>query len=285
MESTPTDVGADDGGSTPVEWAGDPERDFRPVLKHLGLGAGLAFMLPILFLLGSLVLDVDPADPLSLAVFVLLFVGGPGSILYVLLAAEFLTDEQRAQLPKFDWVRLPWLLAALPFGVLVIYSGVTFEPLLVVWLTLFFLAYYAAASRHGHGLVDSSTGEVVYFVDGQRYESDVRGLSHIRWVSLGGHAWCWLGFGRGHLFASRTVLAVPVDQFPPVRAELEAVAARDYDGYDAGGIGRAERVVVAGFGVFVLGVAVAFAFVDAVPFGFSVLISLSAALFLFLSWW
>ncbi|WP_255634711.1 hypothetical protein [Haloprofundus salinisoli] len=44
-------------------------------------------------------------------------------------------------------------------------------------------------------------------------------------------------------------------------------------------------MVLTGFGLFVLGVGVALTPVEAVPLGFSVLISLFASLFLFVSRW
>jgi hypothetical protein len=149
-----------DDSSHVVEWAGHPERDYRPHVAHLALSAAVVFLFIILSVMVSSAVALAGSNPSSLVLGVLLFVGGPGSLVYLWLANEYSTDEANATLPQYKWVKPTWLLAALPFGALVVLSIGLFPPLFIAWLFVFVIAYAAAASRHTHGRIDTETGEV-----------------------------------------------------------------------------------------------------------------------------
>jgi uncharacterized membrane protein len=92
----------------------------------------------------------------------------------------------------------------------------------------------------------------------QRKSVDLAGLSRARTLSLGGVTVFWLQYARGaDSFGNPRVLAASGEQAPQVRERLE----RGVDAQaDAEPIGRAERAIVALFGLAALAVGPAFWF-------------------------
>lgn len=90
----------------------------------------------------------------------------------------------------------------------------------------------------------------------QRKSVDLTGLSRVRTLSFGGLTVFWLQYARGaDSFGNPRVLAARAEQAPQVRERLEAGVDAPAD---ADPIGRAERAIVALFGLGALAVAPAF---------------------------
>ncbi|WP_299334955.1 hypothetical protein [Haloplanus sp.] len=121
-----------------VTWAVFPDRDTDRIrLTVLHLAAGIPGLLGVA-LLGALVfviVDGTAGENVgsTVLVVVLLFIGGPASLVYILLAVGYVTEREVARLaPPVGWVRLRYLpITLLGAGIVLLLPAIRPELLLV----------------------------------------------------------------------------------------------------------------------------------------------------------
>ena len=134
-----TSTDSDTGGRV-VTWTAFPDRDadrFRLVVLHLAAGVPLIIGLAVLVLLVFIIADglaVENAGGAVLVV-VLALIGGPASLVYLLLAVEYGSERELQSLaPSIGWFRLRYVPVSLLGGGIMLLS-VTIQPgMLLVYL-------------------------------------------------------------------------------------------------------------------------------------------------------
>ncbi|WP_224333585.1 hypothetical protein [Haloprofundus halobius] len=285
MESDVTDgdeaVAPVDSGR--VEWRATPERDFAEPAKHGLAGLYLAFL--SLVAVGMVFFALGTSGGGDGWVFlVLLFVGGPASLLYIATAVGVDGTASLVKLvPGAETLSLPGVTLAMLVGGVALLAAVVHPLMPVAYAAALVGLYVLDNARRTAGEVDvASTTLAVYAGETER-RRDISSFAGLRSFRVGDYVVCWLRYDGPALVAPRAVV-FPAGAFPAVRAALDEIRTAERDDTISG---TAVRVVAAAFGLFFLG---ATAFVVVVvgnprlsAYAISVL-GLFGVLFLYLAW-
>ncbi|WP_251342173.1 hypothetical protein [Haloplanus halophilus] len=262
-----------------VTWAAYPDRDadrFRLAVWHLLAGVAGLFALGLLALLGLLVVrGVGGGDArIAVLVGVLLLVGGPASLWYVLLSAEHGTARERETLlPSTGWLRLRYLPIGL-FGAALLFLPLAVQPALLLAYPVAVAVCRAAVDvRYTVGRLDPETARLrlvtgaaaAEYVATAAPDPDDRSvrtfdLSPLRRVHrrrVGDYVVFVPRYRRRGWWGRPLLLVVPVDAADRVADGLDTVA-RTSDWHPDGGLDRAVRIALGGLGLCFLGAAGAF---------------------------
>jgi hypothetical protein len=282
---TPTD--SDTGGRV-VTWTAFPDRDadrFRLVVLHLAAGVPMVIGLAVLVLLVFIVADGLAVEYVggTVLVVVLALIGGPASLVYLLLAVEYGSERELQQLaPSIGWFRLRYVPVGLLGGGILLLS-VTIQPgVLLVYLIGLVVCKMAVDLRYTVGRIDPETARLrqvrgaaaaEYTDSGGLDTSDRRvrtfDLSPLRWVyqrQIGDYTVFIPRYQSRGRWGRPLVLVVPNDTATEAKTALDTVI-RTTDWTPDGGLDRAVRIVLGGLGVLFLGTTGVFATVgaDALP--------------------
>jgi hypothetical protein len=225
---------------------------------------------------------LGPTNDALLVVVVLALVGGPFSLLYVLIAADAGSERERALFsPDVSWLRLQWFLPGLVAGAALLAGlGLLVGPLLLILLPLgLTFVVHAVDSRYTVGRVDPDSQTVAFFTgtlareyaeanpavaagketpafddeDRNRLEADLSSLAGVDRYHVGTYAVVRLRFhDRAWLRNRPRLLVVPRDAADRVAATLARVAATN-DWEPSDGLSRDVRLVLGALGVTFLG--------------------------------
>ena len=282
---TPTET---DTGGQVVTWTAFPDRStdrFRLVVLHLAAGVPLIMGLAVLVLLAVTLangLAVENVGPAILVV-VLALIGGPASLVYLLLAVEYGSKREVQKLmPSIGWFRLRYIpVSLLGGGILVLSLGIL-PGLLLVYLIGLIVCKTAVDLRYTIGRIDPDTASLQqvrgaaaaeYADDAGLDTSDRRvrtfDISPLRCVyqrRIGDYTVFVPRYQSRGRWGRPLVLVVPNDTATEVRRALDTVT-RTSDWTSGTGLDRAVRIVLGGLGVLFLGATGGFAVVggDALP--------------------
>ena len=278
-----------------ASWVALPDQASDPYLlavRHLQAGVVLAFALLVggfgAFLLAESVLG--RSNETLLVVVVLALVGGPFSLLYVLVAADAGSARERELFtPDLSWLRLRWLLPGLLAGVgLLLGLFVLVGPLLLVVLPLgLFALVSAVGARYTVGRLDPESRTVAFYTgklareyaeanpavaagdetpafdddDRNRRRGDLAPLAGVDRYRVGSYVVLRLRYHDRDWLGNRPrLLVVPGDAADSVEGALARVAATtDWEGTT--GLDRDVRLVLGALGVVFLGAVGLFALV------------------------
>ncbi|WP_373188744.1 hypothetical protein [Halolamina sp.] len=233
---------AREGEDGALSWTVSPETERWLILLHYGMYAalwGVGLLLGLAAVVVGVALALDGSWGLVLAGAVLVAVLGFARppILTALLTGDITPAEDVWQPSRRGQAVAAVVGAALLLSAFV-YSwaaGVTVAVLLV------------GASLLAMTLNTEATIDADFRLETQRKSVGLTGLSGVRSLSLGSVTVFWLGYARGaDSFSNPRVLSAPREQAAQVRDALEAGVAAPTN---ADPIGRAERVIVALFGL------------------------------------
>lgn len=276
---------ADEAGVVP--WVALPDSEADPyflAVRHLLAGVvGTVALVVAGFLawlaVGSL---LGPTNDALLVLIVLALVGGPFSLLYVLIAADAGSERERELFaPDLSWLRLRWLLPGLVAGAgLLAGLGLLIGPLVIMFLPfgLMFLVH-AVDSRYTVGRVDPDERTVAFYTgtlareyaeanpavadgtadpafdtdDRNRREGDLSSLAGVDRHRVGDYTVLRLRYHDRDWLGNRPrLLVVPRDAADRVARALARVAATtDWESSD--GLSRDVRLVLGALGVTFLG--------------------------------
>jgi hypothetical protein len=291
----PTDAPDSPDDADVVSWVALPDRESDPyflAVRHLLAGLVGVVVLTVggflaFFLSRSL---VGPDDDVLLVVVTLALVGGPFSLVYVLLAADAGSERELALFsPDLSWLRLRWFLpglvaAAVLLVVLVLLVGPAFVLLLPIGLAAL---VSAVDSRYSVGRLDPEDRTLRYHAgklarryaashpavaagseaprfeddDRNRREADLSTLAGVDRYAVGGYAVLRLRYHDRDWLGNRPwLLAVPDGAAERVTDALDGIAAtNDWEG--SGGLDRDVRLVLGALGATFLGAVGLFALV------------------------
>jgi hypothetical protein len=282
---TPTD--SDTGGRI-VRWTAFPNRDadrFRLVMLRLAAGVPIIIGLAVLVLLAITLVNGLAIENVGAAVFVvvLALIGGPASLVYLLLAVEYGSERELQKLaPSIGWVRLHYVpVSLLGDGILLL--SVAIQPgMLLVYLIGLVVCKMAVDLRYTVGRIVPETASLrqvsgsaaaEYTDDGELDTSDRRvrtfDLSPLRCDyrrQIGEYTVFIPRHQSRERWGRPLVLVIPNDTATEAKAALDTVI-RTTDWAPDGGLDRAVRIILGGLGVFFLGTTGVFATVgaDALP--------------------
>jgi hypothetical protein len=276
---TPTD--SDTGGRV-VTWTAFPDRDadrFRLVVLHLAAGIPVVVGLAVLVLLVLVVAEGLAVEHLGGAVLVvvLALIGGPASLVYLLLAVEYGSEREVQRLtPSMGWVRRRYIPVSLLGGGILLLSVAVQPGMLLVYLIGLVVCKMAVDLRYTVGRIDPETASLrqvrgaaaaEYTDDGELDTSDRRvrtfDLSPLRCVSqrqIGDYTVFVPRYQSRGRWGRPLVLVVPNDTATEAKTALDAVV-RTTDWTPGDGLDRAVRVVLGGLGILFLGTTGGFAVV------------------------
>jgi hypothetical protein len=282
---TPTD--SDTGGRV-VTWTAVPDRDadrFRLVVLHLAAGVPMVIGLAVLVLLVVIVADGLAVENVggTVLVVVLALIGGPASLVYLLLAVEYGSERELGKLaPSIGWLRRRYIPVSLLGGGILLLS-VTIQPgMLLVYLIGLVICKMAVDLRYTVGRIDPETASLrqvsgaaatEYIHDGVLDTSDRRvrtfDLSPLRCIyqrEIGDYTVFIPRYQSRGRWGRPLVLVVPNDTATEAKTALDTVI-RTTNWTPDGGLDRAVRIVLGGLGVLFLGTTGVFATVgsDALP--------------------
>ncbi|AXG07123.1 hypothetical protein DU500_12190 [Haloplanus rubicundus] len=282
---TPTD--SDTGGRV-VTWTAFPDRDadrFRLVVLHLAAGVPVVIGLAVLVLLVFIIangLTVENAGGTVLVV-VLALIGGPASLVYLLLAVKYGSEREVQKLtPSLGWFRLRYIPVSLLGGGILLLSVAIQPGMLLVYLIGLVVCKMAVDLRYTVGRIDPETA-ILRQVSGAvaaEYTDDIGldtsdrrvrtfDLSTLRCVyqrQIGDYTVFIPRYQSRGRWGRPLVLVIPNDTATEAKTALDTVI-RTTDWAPDGGLDRAVRIVLGGLGVLFLGTAGVFATVgaDALP--------------------
>lgn len=278
-----------------VSWVALPDQQSDPyflAVRHLLAGVVSVFLLVVggfaAFLLAQSVLG--PSTDALLVVVVLALVGGPFSLIYVLVAADAGSERERALFsPDLSWLRLRWFLPSLVAGAgLVTALGLLASPIVVLFLPfgLVFLVH-AVDSRYTVGRIDSEGRTVEFYTgklareyaeshpdvadgievpdfgsaDRNRRAGDLSSLSGTDSYRIGEYAVVRLRYHDRDWLGNRpSLLVVPEEAGARVETVLTRIA-QSNDWEPSGGLARDVRLVLGVLGATFLGTVGLFAVV------------------------
>jgi len=282
-----TSTDSDTGGRV-VTWMAFPDRDadrFRLVVLHLAAGVPVVIGLAVLVLLVVIVADGLAVENVGVAVLaaVLALIGGPASLVYLLLAVEYGSEREIQKLtPPIGWFRLRYVPVSLLGGGILLLSLAIQPGILLVCLIGLVVCKMAVDLRYTVGRIDPETASLwqvsgaaaaEYTDDGGLDTSDRRvrtfDLSPLRCVyqrQIGGYTVFVPRYQSRGWWGRPLVLVVPNDTATEAKTALDTVI-RTTDWTPDGGVDRAVRIVLGGLGVLFLGTTGGFAAVggDAFP--------------------
>jgi hypothetical protein len=282
---TPTET---DTGGQVVTWTAFPDRStdrFRLVVLHLAAGVPLIMGLAVLVLLAVTLangLAVENVGPAILVV-VLALIGGPASLVYLLLAVEYGSKREVQKLmPSIGWFRLRYIpVSLLGGGILFLSLGI--QPgLLLVYLIGLIVCKTAVDLRYTIGRIDPDTASLQqvrgaaaaeYADDAGLDTSDRRvrtfDLSPLKCVhqrQIGDYTVFVPRYRPRGRWGRPLVLVVPNHTATEVKRALDTVI-RTNDWTTGDGLDQAVRIVLGGLGILFLGMTGGFVVVggDALP--------------------
>ena len=278
---TPTET---DTGGQVVTWTAFPDRStdrFRLVVLHLAAGVPLIMGLAVLVLLAVTLangLAVENVGPAILVV-VLALIGGPASLVYLLLAVEYGSKREVQKLmTSIGWFRLRYIpVSLLGGGILFLSLGI--QPgLLLVYLIGLIVCKTAVDLRYTIGRIDPDTASLQqvrgaaaaeYADDAGLDTSDRRvrtfDLSPLKCVyqrQIDDYTVFIPRYRPRGRWGRPLVLVVPNDTATEAKTALDTVI-RTADWAPDGGLDRPVRIVLGGLGVLFLGTTGVFATVGA----------------------
>jgi hypothetical protein len=275
----PTDS---DTSSRVVTWTAVPDRDadrFRLVVLHLAAGIPVVVGLAVLVLLVVIVAEGLAVEHLGGAVLVvvLALVGGPASLVYLLLAVEYGSEREVQRLtPSMGWVRRRYIPVSLLGGGILLLSVAVQPGMLLVYLIGLVVCKMAVDLRYTVGRIDPETASLrqvrgaaaaEYADDGELDTSDRRvrtfDLSPLRCVSqrqIGDYTVFIPRYQSRGRWGRPLGLVVPNDTATEAKTALDTVV-RTTDWTPGDGLDRAVRVVLGGLGILFLGTTGGFALV------------------------
>jgi hypothetical protein len=226
-------------------------------VRHAVAGVFAAVGLFFLFVLAVLVREAvaDGATDGLLLIAVMLLVGGPLSIVYLLVANA--RGDLRDLLPYELRLKPRYVLAATPFGLAVLVAFGTFPPSALVVLVGFVTAWAAARARESAGEVSVEDGRLGVLSGSDERSYDVRKLRAHRSVAVGRTRVVRLRYAGSLSFSRPSLVLVPATDFPAVDRALSEIESRDY-GLDARDTPRAAKAALVAFGLLFFGVAAFF---------------------------
>ena len=265
---------------SPVSWVARPDRDtdrVRLTVWHLGAGAAGSFGLGMFALLVLLAVQslLGPNRELFVVVVTLVVVGGPASLLYVLLAADQATARDRERfLPSTEWVRLRYLPVALLGGVGFGVALAVHPAMIYVYPLLFVAAAAVVKSRYSVGRLDPSTARLRLVTGSEAVAKELEreqtgdspkldtGRQHVQCydlaplrrayrVDVGDYAVFGLRYRRRGWWGRPPVLVVPASTADRVETALDAVV-RTSEWEPSDGMDRSVRIALGGLGLFFL---------------------------------
>jgi hypothetical protein len=295
-DSEPSERADADGPDTGVvSWVALPDRETDPyflAVRHLLAGVVGTVALLVAGFLAWIAADslLGPTNDALLVVVVLALVGGPFSLLYVLVAADAGSERERQLfVPDLSWFRLRWLLPGLLAGAgLLAGLGLLVGPLVIMLLPLgLMFVVNAVDSRYTVGRVDPDARTVAFYTgslareyaeanpavadgeetpafdtdDRNRRAGDLSSLAGVDRYRVGGYAVLRLRYHDRDWLGNRPrLLVVPHDAADRVARVLAHVAATT-DWTEPGGLDRDVRLVLGALGVAFLGAVGLFALV------------------------
>ncbi|KTG08792.1 hypothetical protein AUR64_13275 [Haloprofundus marisrubri] len=228
--SVPPSDGPDDGDGRRIEWRAAPDGNLADLARHgfIGLVVAVLSLAAALVVFASLDAPSDGLDR-GWLLLVMLFVGGPASLLYLAAAVGVDGSEAVASLfPGVDTLSLPRVTAAALVGGVVLLM-VLLHPLLPVAYGVGLVALYVVdKARHTEGSLDAESATLGRPVADSERRHDISSLSGYRSVRLGRYVVCWLQFDDMALNAPRVVV-FPASSFPAIRAALDEIRAATED--------------------------------------------------------
>jgi hypothetical protein len=257
-----------------VTWAVFPDRDTDRIrLTVLHLAAGIPGLLGVA-LLGALVFVI--ADGVAgenvgstVLVVVLLFIGGPVSLVYILLAVGYGTDREVARLaPPVGWVRLRYLPLVLLGAGIVLLLPVIRPELLLVYVGALVACKMVVDLRYTVGRLDPETASLWQVSgaaaadytgntgldpdDRQVRTFDISPLERVHERQVGNYTIFFPRYRSRGRWGRPLVFVVPNDTAAEVETALDTVI-RTHDWTPGDGLTRAVRIVLGGLGVVFLG--------------------------------
>ncbi|QLG28001.1 hypothetical protein HUG10_10745 [Halorarum halophilum] len=244
------------GTPPPVEWSSSGGERVRVVVHHLVAGVllatGLLALLVVAFVIVSSVRS-GASDRIVLFV-VLALVGGPLSLVYLAVAAEHGDPGRLIELfPPATSLRPRWLAVTVPVGVLLVFAGFAYPPLLAAYLGGFLLLAVAGSALFPEGRLDPAAGTLAVPVGDREHEHDLSGLRSVSTLRVGDVVLCRLGYAGVRGLSAPFLIGVPADRSDEIRRGLEAIRGRT--DVEAAGQSRAVVAVLVAFGGFFLLVA------------------------------
>jgi hypothetical protein len=264
-----------DAGGRVVTWTALPDRDadrFRLVVFHLAAGVPVVIGLAVLVLLAFAAADGLAVENVRLATLVVLaLVGGPASLVYLLLAVEYGSEREVRELtPSIGWFRLRYAPVSLLGGGILLLSAAIQPGLLLVFPVGLVVCKTAVDLRYTVGRIHpetatlrqvSGTAAAEYAGDGGLDTDDRRvrtfDLSPLRDFhqrQVGDYAVFVPRYRSRGWWGRPLVLVVPNDIATEVRTAFDTVI-RTNDWTPGGGLDPAVRIVLGGLGVLFVGTA------------------------------
>lgn len=262
-----------------VSWVARPDREsdrLRLAVYHLGAGVAGTFVCCLVALLGLLALRslLGPDTGLFVLVVTLVFVGGPASLVYLLLASELGSERERERFrSSVGWIRPRYLLLTLPGGVVVL-ALVAVQPALLFAFPFAFVAAAAAVEgRYSVGRLDPTTATLRivtgadavsdYADDPTRLDGeddrpvrtyDLSPLRRVHRYRVGDYAVFVPRYRRRGLWGRPRLLVVPAGVADRIDGTLDAIVrTSEWDPGD--GMARPVRITLGGLGLVFLGAA------------------------------
>lgn len=282
---TPTDS---DTGGRAVTWAAFPDRDadrFRLAVLHLAAGIPVVIGLALLVVLASAIANELAVENLGFVVLVvvLALIGGPASLVYLLLALEYGSKREVQKLtPSVGWFRFRYMPVTLLGGGILLLSLAIQPGLLLVYPIGLVVCKMAVDLRYTVGRIDPETASLrqvsgaaaaEYTDDGVLDTDDRRirtfDLSPLRCVyqrQIGDYTVFVPRYQSRGRWGRPLVLVVPNHTATEVGRVLDTVI-RGNDWSSDAELDPAVRIVLGGLGVFFLGTTGGFVAVgtDALP--------------------
>lgn len=275
-------------GGRGVTWTAFPDRDtdrFRLVVLHLAAGVPLIIGLAVLMLLVFIIADGFAVESVGGAVLVIILalIGGPASLVYLLLAVEYGSEREVQKLaPSLGWFRLRYIPVSLLGGGLLLLSVAIQPGLLLVFLIGLVVCKMAVDLRYTVGRIEPETASLrqvrgaaaAEYTDDMGLDTSDRqvrtfDLSPLRCVyqrRIGNYTIFTPRYQSRGRWGRPLVLVVPNDTATEAKMALDTLI-RTTDWAPDGGLDRAVRIVLGGLGVLFLGMPGVFATVgtDALP--------------------
>lgn len=262
-----------------VEWHGRPPGRLASVVRHVGVGIFAAVGLVLVAAIAALALGGSPRYLLFFAV--VLVVGGPFSLLYLVYGLSYATDEERQKFRRhLPDVRLRWVALATPIGLAIFLSIGAASWLIPVYLFVGVFAWTVATVGPRGGTLDTESAVLTREHDDRTLEHDLSGLRSVRSFRLGPYVVCLLRHTRGNTLSAPFTVVVPADVFDDVQPALATLAEQNEA---AESKLTAERAALACFGLLFVGVGAALE--HATPAGgIGLVLAAWGLLFVLLAW-